>query len=131
MKPDFDFIWKLYPNTKGRKEALRHFNSSIKTEQDMAEILAALENYKSEIRQNNIAPQFICNGKTWFHNWKDYRLEEPPEEPADAIVGHSHHCKWCETSHDWACEDVGCPGTSELCCRTFYVQFLKRRYRRS
>ena len=68
-KPDFKSIWSRYPNKDGRKEAERHFNASVKTEQDFRDISTAIENYLASKR---VADGFIKNGCTWFNNWRDW-----------------------------------------------------------
>lgn len=68
----FDSIWQRYPRQLGRKAAERHFNSSVKTPQDWADINSALTNYITQIRREHIEPDFVKHGSTWFNNWRDY-----------------------------------------------------------
>ncbi len=68
-KEQFNKLWSKYPNKDGKKQAEKHFNTSVKTEKDWQDINKALENYlKSERVKNN----YIKNGSTWFNNWKDW-----------------------------------------------------------
>ena len=66
----FDSLWKLYPNNDGKKDALRHFNASVLTKQDIVDIKKALDNYLEHVKTK--APKYIKNGSTWFNNWKDW-----------------------------------------------------------
>ena len=73
--PLFEKIWQAYPNKDGRKEALRHFTASVKTDRDFADIARALLNYK---RSEKVAKGFIKDGSTWFNNWRDW-INPTPE----------------------------------------------------
>lgn len=66
---NFEDIWSKYPNRVGKKEALRHFKSSIKTEKDLDDIQTALNNY---LKSERVSKGFTQNGSTWFNNWKDW-----------------------------------------------------------
>lgn len=74
----FDEIWEKYPVKDGRKEARRHFNATVKTEQDWNNINKALNNYlahlKKEMWKN---PK---NGSTWFNNWQDWIHYHEPKK---------------------------------------------------
>lgn len=65
----FDSLWERYPSKDGRKMALKHYLSSVITEQDRSDISTALDNYLASDRVNK---GFIKNGSTWFNNWKDW-----------------------------------------------------------
>lgn len=74
----FDDLWSLYPNRIGRKAALRHFNTTVKTEDQITNIYIALENYK---KTKHVKDGFIQNGSTWFNNWEDWiDYKEPKKE---------------------------------------------------
>ena len=66
---DFEFIWDKYPRREGRKEALRHFEASVKSDKDFEDINKALENY---LQTDAVKRGFIKMGSTWFNNWRDY-----------------------------------------------------------
>ena len=68
-KFDFDSIWLKYPKRVGKKMALKHFEASVKTKQDLDDMIKALTNYISSKR---VAGGFIQNGSTWFNNWRDW-----------------------------------------------------------
>ena len=79
----FDVVWLKYPKRLGRKEALQHFNSTVKTEDDWLNIQKALENYKktSEVKRG-----YIKHGSTWFNCWQDY-VEYDDSKQKVRIIG--------------------------------------------
>lgn len=77
---DFESVWALYPKRLGKKEALRHFNASVKTDQDFKDIHTALERFmQSEVAKREL--KFVPYGSTWFNNWRDYlEVQADPQE---------------------------------------------------
>lgn len=69
---EFENIWNQYPKRLGRKQAEKHFRTSVKTDADLKAINSALQNYKQYIRDKKIEEQFIKMGSTWFNNWQDW-----------------------------------------------------------
>ena len=65
----FEEIFLKYPKRVGKKNAVRHFKASVKTEQDWLDIQIALKNYLASER---VAKGFIQNASTWFNNWRDW-----------------------------------------------------------
>lgn len=76
----FEMLWDNYPNKDGKKEALRHFKSSVKTDQDWLDIQKALKNY---LQSERVSKNFIKNGSTWFNNWRDW-VKTPGIKPDKA-----------------------------------------------
>ena len=76
---DFEILWKQYPLKAGKGAALKHFNISVKTAEDLINIDKALTNYKVHLNINDWKhPQ---NGSTWFNNWRDWiEWEEPVKD---------------------------------------------------
>ena len=70
IKVEFDKIWKQYPLKDGMKLALQYFTSTVKTQKDLQDIQAALDNYKKHLSQN--IWKNVMSGKTWFNNWRDW-----------------------------------------------------------
>ena len=67
----FEERWNKYPKKLGKKEAIRHFKSSILTDQDLYDFDKALLNFiGSKVAQGD--PVYIPHGSTWFNNWKDW-----------------------------------------------------------
>lgn len=69
---NFDAVYAQYPRKMGRKAALKHFQSSIKTEADLASIQDALNNYKAYLVEKKIEDQYVQHASTWFNNWRDW-----------------------------------------------------------
>lgn len=65
----FEDLWKRYPKKVGKKEALRHYNASVKTDTDKANIVIALNHY---LRSKRVQNGYIQNASTWFNNWQDW-----------------------------------------------------------
>lgn len=79
----FEEIWEKYPNQVGKKEALRHFKASVKTENDWTDINKALDNY---LKTEKFKKGFIQNGSTWFNNWRDYINYKEPEKSSGKLT---------------------------------------------
>lgn len=76
----FEAIWKRYPNPDGKKDALRHFRASVKSDADVERINTALTNYIAYLAfPENTDWLKAKQGKTWFNNWQDW---EAPRAPA-------------------------------------------------
>lgn len=95
---DFDNIWSRYPVKDGKKAALRFFNGSVKTAEDLAQINEALTNY---LKSEKVSKGYIKNGSTWFNNWKDWITYKPPgpvqsKPPADVIAATCRAAKMSE-----------------------------------
>lgn len=65
----FESLWNKYPSRKGRKQAERHFNTSVKTAGDLEAIGVALNNY---LTSDRVAKGYVQNGSTWFNGWRDW-----------------------------------------------------------
>lgn len=74
----FEEIWDDYPNKVKKKESLKHFIASVKSDGDCKNIKIALKNYKKHLQFNDWKhPQ---NGSTWFNNWQDWINYEEPDQ---------------------------------------------------
>lgn len=74
----FEELWALYPSKVGKKQAMNHWNASVKTDEDYENIKTALINYKNSKR---VADGYVLNGSTWFNNWQDW-ICNPDSDPA-------------------------------------------------
>lgn len=72
----FDEVYLKYPNRVGKKDALKHFEATVKTEKDFQDIKTALENY---LNSDRVKKGFIQNASTWFNQWRDW-IGEPKKE---------------------------------------------------
>lgn len=74
----FEDIWNRYPNKDGKKQAFRHFKTSVHTKEDWININKALDYY---LASEKVQKGFIKNGSTWFNNWQDWiKIEEEKME---------------------------------------------------
>lgn len=78
---DFESVWSLYPSKVGKKQAKRHFEATVKTDDDLTALQTALKNYKESKR---VRAGYVQNGGTWFNNWQDW-VESPDKEVADDV----------------------------------------------
>jgi hypothetical protein len=71
IKGWFDSLWASYPpkGRVGKKNALRHFVSSVHNVDDANKCARALENYMSSKR---VKEGYVQNASTWFNNWDDW-----------------------------------------------------------
>lgn len=67
---DFFKIWNKYLRKIGMESARKSFTTSVKTEQDWADINKALANYNESVRGAD--GKFIQYGSTWFKSWRDW-----------------------------------------------------------
>ncbi len=65
----FEEIWVKYPKMIGKSHSLRHFEATVKTDQDWIDINKALNNY---IKTKEVKNGYIKNGSTWFNQWRDF-----------------------------------------------------------
>jgi uncharacterized protein YdaU (DUF1376 family) len=72
LSDSFEKLWSEYPNKTGKKEALRHFNASVKTVEDLQKIWKAINNYMNHLLQPQNSFKQFQNGSTWFNNWRDW-----------------------------------------------------------
>src|SRR5262249_46270922 len=61
--------WTAYPDKDGKKEALRHWNASVKNEEDLADFDMAFCNYKNHLLVTGFRAK---TGKVYFNNWRDF-----------------------------------------------------------
>lgn len=74
VAPDFDFdlLWRRYPKKIGKPEAVRHFNSTVKTIADWEGINRALDQYLTYLKNDGTDRKFIKHGSTWFNQWRGW-----------------------------------------------------------
>ena len=83
----FDEIYEKYPRKVGTKKAREHFNASVKTEKDWADINKALANY---LKSKNVVEgntQYIQHASTWFNNWQEWIEYTEPSESENENAG--------------------------------------------
>lgn len=73
---EFEELWKLYPNKKGKTNAFKSYERECKKKKNPAkfeEVKKGLIAYCEYIKATNIEMRFIKNGSTWFNQrcWED------------------------------------------------------------
>ncbi|XJS09874.1 hypothetical protein ACF3NG_06925 [Aerococcaceae bacterium WGS1372] len=97
LENDFEKLWQLYPNKKGKAKALTAYKKAIKDGVTNKQIQDGIVAYKKEIELKRTAPEFIAYGSTWFNNkrWEDdYEIntqrelghtQEAPKDKKDLV----------------------------------------------
>ena len=70
---EFKRLWELYPNKKGKTDALKAFERAVKNGTPISDIEAGIIAYNAEIEAKKTAKQYIKHGSTWFNQqaWND------------------------------------------------------------
>ena len=70
---EFDELWEMYPNKKGKKDALKHYIKARKKGVDFLTIKKGIENYNMYIKNCNVKSNYIKYGSSWFNqeSWND------------------------------------------------------------
>lgn len=73
IENEFEELWKLYPNKKSKKDALKHYKSSRKNGAKYEDVLNGIYAYIDYIETERIDVRFIKYGSTWFNQecWND------------------------------------------------------------
>lgn len=82
LKSDFEKLWALYPNKKGKQKAYNAYKKAIKDGTSNKEIQNGIVSYTKEIEIKRTEPNFIAHGSTWFSNqrWEDdYQTSLKPQ----------------------------------------------------
>lgn len=78
---EFETIWALYPNKKGKNDALKHYIKARKDGVSVETIEKGIRDYATECKNKKIEKQFMKHGSTWFYGkgWEDEYDLTPPE----------------------------------------------------
>ena len=79
LEEEFDALWMLYPNKKGRSDALRHYKAARKQGVTYDEVEQGILRYAEYVKGED--PKFIAMGSTWFcgHRWEDQYARGKPK----------------------------------------------------
>lgn len=79
LNSDFEKLWALYPNKKGKKNAFNAYKRAIKKGTTNKEIQDGIVKYKKQIEVQGTDKQYIKQGSTWFNQecWNDEYDTEP------------------------------------------------------
>lgn len=69
---EFEQLWSIYPNKKGKSKAFQHYKKARKT-YSYEQIETGLRAYIFYIKEKKIDMQYVKNGSTWFNQecWND------------------------------------------------------------
>ena len=70
---EFNDIWELYPNKKGKSNAFKSFTKALKEGVSVETIKNGVINYVQYIKLERVEPHYIKHGSTWFNQrcWED------------------------------------------------------------
>lgn len=84
LKKDFEALWSLYPNKKGKKVAYAAFKKALKNGTSYEDIESGIIAYANYIKAHSIQEQFIKYGGSWFSGmgWEnDYTISKTKNNP--------------------------------------------------
>ena len=70
---EFDSLWILYPRKQGKDKALKHYEKARKSGTTYDEVEQGILAYKAYIEAEEVEPQYIKQGSTFFSQkaWQD------------------------------------------------------------
>lgn len=86
LENEFEKLWSMYPNKKGKKKALDHYIKCRKRKDNPVsyeKVEKGISNYNFFIQKNKVQLQYIKHGSTWFNQecWNDdYTVIKQDEE---------------------------------------------------
>jgi predicted phage replisome organizer len=89
FEKEFEDIWSIYPNKKGKDKALKHYIKARKDGVEMETIRQGVQNYADHCRSYATDKQFISHGDTWFGNrrWTDeYEMKSSTSTPQRSVT---------------------------------------------
>ena len=95
LQEDFEKLWKLYPNKKGKTAAFKAYKKAMKDGATNKEIQTGIVAYRKQIKINHTEERYIKHGGTFFNQrcWEDEDLklftkttEEPKQQEATEKV---------------------------------------------
>lgn len=89
-RSDFEKLWKLYPNKKGKEAALKSYVKAIRSDVTNKQIQDGIVMYKREIAYKGTEPAYIKHGSTWFNQagWED-EYEVGSNSNTQTVVDHT------------------------------------------
>ncbi|QHM53350.1 helix-turn-helix domain-containing protein [Pediococcus acidilactici] len=108
-RDQFESLWTLYPNKKGKETAWKSYSSSIKAGVTDDDIRQGINNYLAEIKAKGTPKRYIKHGGTWFRQkgWEDEYDTTPDTAPI-----RKRPVTVRETLPDWAQDNAAMPATS-------------------
>lgn len=85
---EFESLWKIYPNKKGKAQALQAYIKARKNGESFEAVENGINNYIKQIQALKTAPNYIKHGSTWFcrNAWNDeYTTNNIPAYPPSEL----------------------------------------------
>ena len=88
LKERFEYLWELYPNKKGKKQAEAAFKRAIKKGTTVDQIRDGIKAYNKYIKESNIDPKYVKRGSTFFQQeaWNDDWTPQRPKGSVDKFL---------------------------------------------
>lgn len=85
-KERFEYLWDLYPNKKGKKQAFAAFQRAVKKGTSIDTIREGIKAYVRYINESKIESKYIKQGSTFFKQeaWND---DWTPQRPKGSVGG--------------------------------------------
>mgnify|MGYP003290485139 CR=1 FL=1 len=73
INSDFEYLWSLYPNKKGKAEAFKAYKKAVKNGVTMETVEKGIRSFLEECRIKRTEQRYIPHGSTWFNQerWND------------------------------------------------------------
>lgn len=87
LESDFEKLWKLYPNKKGKQVALKAYKRAIKDGVSNKQIQTGIVAYKKYLTANGTEQQYMMHGGTFFNqrSWDDdWSIDTPTSSGFDS-----------------------------------------------
>ena len=85
IEAEFEELWQLYPNKKGKKQALNHYRAWAKKSNDNTkEVMESkLKGFIRYLLYRHTEPRYIPYGSTWFNGGYDDDYTTPKLQPTE------------------------------------------------
>lgn len=89
-RDQFEHLWSIYPNKKGKKRAFESFKRALKNGVTVDQIRDGIEAYVRYIKASGIDMRYVKQGSTFFaqESWND---DWTPEKPKNAFNQFEHN----------------------------------------
>lgn len=87
-KEEFEKLWKVYPNKKGKAQALQAYIKARKQGESFEAVENGINSYIQQIQALKTKPEYIKHGSTWFSQkaWNDeYTTNNTPAYPPSEL----------------------------------------------
>lgn len=85
---EFDSLWTIYPNKKGKAQALQAYIKARKQGESFEAVENGINSYIQQIQALKTKPEYVKHGSTWFSQnaWNDeYTTNNTPAYPPSEL----------------------------------------------